>query len=202
MPDVRLAYQLSVCQPSCLFTKGPCLVLKIIELQTEHVQDITDGFKLNFLDFVGTERFMQFCNNTLDGITVNTSHKIHDIIPHCIHHTDIPTSNRLVMLHFFITLFPLEQDLRDWSHRFILIGNVIVTAFGSGNSVGRTGIIDFRAKNLSEFKFKAITVPLNRAKQIIIIEYLTGPLNRQCCKVGQVIDIVYGSHVGVTITKR
>ena len=102
MPDVRLAYQLSVCQPSCLFTKGPCLVLKIIELQTEHVQDITDGFTIYLFAIVGTGRFMQFCNDTLDGITVKTIHTLHDIVLHCRHHTEIPTSNKVVVLQLFL----------------------------------------------------------------------------------------------------
>ena len=101
MPDVRIAYQFSVFQPQCLSIKGTCLVLKTLELQPEHVQDITDGFTLNLLALVRPGRFMQFCNNTLNVITVNTSHTLHDIVSHCRHHTESPTSNRLVMLHFY-----------------------------------------------------------------------------------------------------
>ena len=109
MPDVRLFYQRNVCQPYYLFIKGPsCLVLKTLELQAKNVQDITDGFTLDFLALVGTGRFMQFCNDTLDGITVNTSHTLHDIVLHCRHHTESPTRNRVVVLHFLLTLFPLE----------------------------------------------------------------------------------------------
>ena len=32
MLDVRLSYQHSVCQPYYLFIKGPCLVMKILEI--------------------------------------------------------------------------------------------------------------------------------------------------------------------------
>ena len=176
-------------------------MLKILELQPEHVQDITDGFTLNLIALVGTWRFMQFCDDTIDGIAVNTSHTLHDIVPYCRHHTEIPTRNRVLVLHFFLPLFQLEYYLRSQSNRLVLVGNFIATAVGAGNSSGRTDIIDIRAKNLSEFKFKAVTVPLNRAKQIIIVQCLTGPLNSQCCIIGQVIDIFHGRHVGVTITK-
>ena len=177
MPDVILAYQLSVCQTSCLFIKGTYLVLKIFELQPEHVQDITGGFTLGFIALVDTERFVQFCNYTLDFITVNTSHTLYDIVLYCRHQTEIPTSNRVVVLHCFLPLFPLEQDFRAYNHRLVLISNVTVTPGGAGNSFGRTVIIDFMSKNLSELKFKAITIPLNRSKQIIIVQHLTGPLN-------------------------
>ena len=176
-------------------------MLKILELQPEHVQDITDGFTLDILDLVGTGRFMQFCKNTLNGIKVNTSHTLHDIVLHCRHQTDKPTRNRAVVLHFLLPLFALEYYLRYQSHRIVLIGNVIVTAVGAVNSVVRTVIIDFRDKNLSEFKLKAITVLLNRSKHTIIVQHLTGNLNSQCCTVGKVIDLVHGRHVGVKITK-
>ena len=91
--------------------------------------------------------------------------------------------------------------MRYQSHRIVLIGNVIVTAVGAVNSVVRTVIIDFRYKNLSEFKLKAITVPLNRDKQIIIVQHLTGLLNSQCCTVRLVIYLVHVRYIGVTITK-
>ena len=87
MPDVRLAYQRSFCQPSFIFIKGTFLVLKILELQPEYFQDITDGFTLNLIALVGTWRFMQFCDDTIDGIAVNTSHTLHGIVPYCRHHT-------------------------------------------------------------------------------------------------------------------
>ena len=67
-------------------------MLKILELQPEHVQDITGVFTLDFLALVGTGRLMQFFNDIIDGITVNTSHTIHDIVPHSRNHTEIPTS--------------------------------------------------------------------------------------------------------------
>ena len=108
MADVRLYYQHSVCLPSCLFIRGTCIVLKILELQPEHVQDITDCFTPDLLALVGKGRFMQFCNDTLDGITVNTSHTIHVIFPHYRHHTASPTIIRVFVLHFFLPLLPLE----------------------------------------------------------------------------------------------
>ena len=90
--------------------------------------------------------------------------------------------------------------MRSQNHRIVLIVNVIVTAVGAGNSVGRTGSIEFRAKNLREFKFKTIIVPLNGVKHIIIVRHLTGPLHIQCCTVLQVIDLVLGRHARDTIT--
>ena len=107
IPYVRLAYQRSVCQPYFLFTKGPCLVLIIVELQPEHVQDITNGFTLDLIDLIGTGRFMQFFKNTIDGIKVNTSHTLHGIVPYCRYHTESPTSNRVVVIQFSLPLFPL-----------------------------------------------------------------------------------------------
>ena len=87
MTYVILAYQHSFCKPSCIFIKGPCLVLKILELQPEHVHYITDGFTLYFLDIVGTGRFIQFYKDIIDYIMVNTSHTLHHIFPYCKNHT-------------------------------------------------------------------------------------------------------------------